>query len=64
MVGLCPQLYSLNLESNAICKIPNYRPIVVSYIPQLQVLDDKAITSTDKIQVKYKCLYVVFGFAV
>eukprot|EP00941_MAST-03F_sp_MAST-3F-sp1_P001657 g1657.t1 len=46
-LGTCPKLMSLSLESNPVTQIPNYRKVVVRYIPQLKILDDINVTEED-----------------
>ncbi|EQC40562.1 hypothetical protein SDRG_02450 [Saprolegnia diclina VS20] len=47
-LGLCPQLTALKLVENPVASIPQYRAIVISYIPHLTALDDKPITAADR----------------
>ncbi|KDO30240.1 hypothetical protein SPRG_19795 [Saprolegnia parasitica CBS 223.65] len=47
-LGLCPQLSALKLVENPVASIPQYRAIVISYIPHLTALDDKPITAGDR----------------
>ncbi|KAF0701714.1 Aste57867_7880 [Aphanomyces stellatus] len=49
--GLCPHLASLNLADNPVASIPQYRPIVCSYIPHLEKLDERAVADADKMTI-------------
>ncbi|RHZ03859.1 hypothetical protein DYB26_014334 [Aphanomyces astaci] len=42
----------LNLADNPVAAIPNYRPIVCSYIPQLQTLDTAPVAPCDSVEVR------------
>ena len=44
----CPNLNVLWLSENPICDNPNYRSVVICVLPQLQKLDDIAITDEER----------------
>ena len=44
----CPNLSILWLSQNPICDNPNYRAVVICVLPQLQKLDDIAITEEER----------------
>jgi len=50
-LGTCPNMVSLTLDSNPLCRLEGYRRLVVHHIPQLQLLDDKEVDADDYIEV-------------
>lgn len=50
-LGTCPNMVSLTLESNPLCRLEGYRRLVIHHIPQLQLLDDKEVDADDYIEV-------------
>jgi len=43
-----PRLSNLNLTGNAVCKIKNYRAIIITACPNLTILDDIEITEEER----------------
>lgn len=50
-VAFCPQLTTLNLDANPVCKIGYYRQIIANFLPQLTTLDDKPITKAEQAKI-------------
>ena len=46
-LGTCPNLISLCLEHNPVCKLRQYRRVVLHHIPRLLVLDDEEVADDD-----------------
>lgn len=51
-LSTCPMLMSLNLEGNPIDAVPHYRRVVVTIIPQLELVDDEDVTEEDREKVR------------
>lgn len=44
----CSSLKTLSLNENPVSELPNYRELVINYLPQLIKLDDKIISNEEK----------------
>lgn len=48
ILELLPSIEVLTLSGNPICRLPNYRPLVISLLPCLRSFDGKPVTSEEK----------------
>lgn len=57
-LGTCLALSCMNLDGNPITNIPRYRSIVLHFIPQLTLLDEKMVDGKELVEVrKYKVFW-------
>lgn len=51
-LGTCQRLHTLTLDANPLCRIPEYRRVVLHHVPQLHVLDDMDVEEDDRKRVR------------